>query len=1016
MRRTIIVILSLVGSIALALTIVPKVYHEELEKMALEKINGQVKAKVSFAHLHASVWNNFPDLTIIIEDISVAPANRTAADTLLTASEISLSIDTWDFLVDGHIGLKSISVKDPLVNAHVFRNGSNNFSLLVADSSEKEAPTDSTFSMHLQKVEVVNGYVSWLDETTDTRMLASNVSFKGKGEFSDKVYDLITELQANEVLLQYHGDQYFSDKDIALNLLLTVDRVRNQFRIKESRASVNAFTFNLDGEVALKPQGIALNCKFSSPQAEFKDVLSLASFFKNNLTGIQAEGKVDFNGFIKGTYLNNLDSVPKFEVTLNIEDASLKADTIPEAIEDINLKLSMRNDTGIADSLQIEMDSIHFKVRDHSITGHAHLHGLTHSRIDANLQGSIHFQELMEIYPIPGIDLEGEVDFSIVAEGIYKNTALTFEVPDIDVNIDVRNGKFKYDSLKDSLNNIHLNLRCHSPQGDWNNAVIVVNNIKMNIGDDPVEGRMSFKNLSNPTVEAFIKTSIHLEDIQHVFPMDGIEMKGNLSTEINVNGTYNKTKNLFPRVDASFAITNGFLKSTAYPRPMESVHLIADLNNTTGLLEETKLDLKQFTYTLDGDSFEVTGVIKDFKRYAYDLKVKGLVDLYKLTQIYPLEGLELAGRIRSDVEVQGTIADLEAGDYEKTVANGNIFLNDVSISGKLLPQSIVIKSAAFGLTPEVIRLNNLEARSGNSTFSLKGELMDYFCFFKNDGDLVTATLKLDSDTLDLNDWRAWFAVDEKTSSQKTSSIIKIPLTIDFDFDSNIKFLRYDDMTITNLEGEITLKDGVMKAKETGFNSLNARFFASGEYDSRDSQHPLFNFDLKIEELDIQRAYKDLRLVRELVPAAADASGLFSIQYKIKGELDNTMFPKTETIIGGGDIHIADAKVNGMKIFDRLSKKAKKKEMNDPHLKDFTMTTEIRNNKIFVKPFEIKVSGWNTRIEGVNNISGTINYLIKVELFPIEKLGVPFHVTGTYDNPIVALGKGARLPDETAVAN
>lgn len=74
-------------------------------------------------------------------------------------------------------------------------------------------------------------------------------------------------------------------------------------------------------------------------------------------------------------------------------------------------------------------------------------------------------------------------------------------------------------------------------------------------------------------------------------------------------------------------------------------------------------------------------------------------------------------------------------------------------------------------------------------------------------------MKLDSDTLDLNDWRAWFAVEENNSGSETPSIIQIPLTIDFDFDSNIKFLRYDDMTITDLDGEITLKDGVMKAKE-----------------------------------------------------------------------------------------------------------------------------------------------------------------------------------------------------------
>jgi AsmA protein len=122
-----------------------------------------------------------------------------------------------------------------------------------------------------------------------------------------------------------------------------------------------------------------------------------------------------------------------------------------------------------------------------------------------------------------------------------------------------------------------------------------------------------------------------------------------------------------------------------------------------------------------------------------------------------------------------------------------------------------------------------------------------------------------------------------------------------------------------------------------------------------------------------------------------------------------MYPKTETLEGGGEIRIANAKINGMKIFEELNKTIKKQNINDPHLKDFVMQTEIRNNKIFVKPFSIKLSGLNTDIEGVSDIGGPINYIVRIELLPIEKLRIPFHVTGTYDKPKVAIGKGHTLP-------
>jgi len=71
---------------------------------------------------------------------------------------------------------------------------------------------------------------------------------------------------------------------------------------------------------------------------------------------------------------------------------------------------------------------------------------------------------------------------------------------------------------------------------------------------------------------------------------------------------------------------------------------------------------------------------------------------------------------------------------------------------------------------------------------------------------------------------------------------------------------------------------------------------SGDYDTRDMKHPRFDVDLDIKELDIAKAYKEMKLVRELLPAAGDAEGMFSVAYKIKGELLPDFYPKTETLI------------------------------------------------------------------------------------------------------------------------
>jgi len=236
----------------------------------------------------------------------------------------------------------------------------------------------------------------------------------------------------------------------------------------------------------------------------------------------------------------------------------------------------------------------------------------------------------------------------------------------------------------------------------------------------------------------------------------------------------------------------------------------------------------------------------------------------------------------------------------------------------------------------------------------------------------------------------------------------VPKNINFIFDSDIANVFYEDFHITGLKGEITIKNGIVTLNETGFNSMNAFFSIDGDYNTQDMQHPKFDVTLNIKELDINRAYREIKLVRKLAPATGNTYGRMTINYKLAGELNKDGTVNLGSLNGGGNITIADAKINGMKMFDEISKSAKKQEVKDPDLKDFSMDSEIHDNKLFVKPFSLKVNGLNTDIEGSNDITGgNLNYLIKIELIPIDKIKIPFHVTGTYNDPKVAMGKGKK---------
>ena len=508
---------------------------------------------------------------------------------------------------------------------------------------------------------------------------------------------------------------------------------------------------------------------------------------------------------------------------------------------------------------------------------------------------------------------------------------------------------------------------------------------------------------------------MNLADIEKIFPANENSIKGLFQTVIAIDGVYDIKNNLFPSVNAEVKLTNGYLKTSGYSEPIENIAFNARALNTTGKAQNTRVDFDQLTFLMEGNPFSVKGYIEDFIKMNYDFTIKGLLDLEKLTKVFPIEGMTLSGTLDTDIESKGSLVDIENRNFSRIACAGSIMLEKFKFRSPSFRAPLYLNKAYLKLSPEKMIMTKCDGRVGRTKFSMTGDLSNYMYIFTSVNDMITGDLKLTSDTLDLTPWidNTYTGKRKKLPTLEAApvpfveqEVWEVPKNVNFIFDSEIEHVFYQDLHITKLKGDIVIKNGIVTLNETGFNALNAYFSIEGDYNTADIKHPFFDVHLIVKELDMNRAFKEVALVRKLAPAAEDTYGRVSINYKLSGELTRNGNMKLESLKGSGNISIADAKINGMKMFDEISRSAKKQEIKNPELKNVSMDSEIRDNKLFVKPFSLKVNGLNTDIEGSNDITGgNLNYLIKIELIPIDKMKIPFHVTGTYDDPKVIMGKG-----------
>ena len=631
------------------------------------------------------------------------------------------------------------------------------------------------------------------------------------------------------------------------------------------------------------------------------------------------------------------------------------------------------------------------------------------------------FKNLLSLLPgiyqkdLQGIETKGNFACNGYIKGVYN--VKDNKVPAFHIDLKVMDALFKYSHLPKALEKINFDFVADNPDGNPEHSTYNLKTFHVEINKEPIHGSLCVKGKKHMYVTADIKLKADLAEIEKMYPVDGLVLRGILNSEIKVNGRYSDSLKLFPKVDAFFKLEKGYVKSKSSPLDMDSIQLNAEVINSTGQIADTRVSLNNLTFLLDDEPFVMSGTISDFKDYTYKIKADGLLDLAKLTQIYPVANTALKGTLDFDLEAEGNLTEIEAKQYNQLKTNGTLEVKNVSYKNTDIAFPIHIDDALFTFSPDKIVLNRFQAEFGKSNVTLSGHLYNYIPYIIRNDAPIKGDLVMYCDTMDLNEW---FPSSVSTSTTQTvkqdtikttatansntsqSEVLIIPDNIEFTIDSDIKMVKFGQMDIANLNGEIKIQNGILTLNETGFNTLNSKFVMSGDYNTKNNKHPFFDLDINIDKLDFNKAYKTFVDPKGTCPAA----GNFSTKYSLKGEVTPDFSPIYSTLNGSGKIIIDSVSVKGMKLMNHIKNVSKKEEFKDPKLADVTIDTEIKNGRLLIYPFTFKVSKFLTEVEGSQGIEDeTIDYSIKLSVPPFSKLRIPISIKGTSDKPIIKMGKG-----------
>lgn len=463
-----------------------------------------------------------------------------------------------------------------------------------------------------------------------------------------------------------------------------------------------------------------------------------------------------------------------------------------------------------------------------------------------------------------------------------------------------------------------------------------------------------------------------------------VKASGKISFTGYVKGHYDDET--MPAFGLTLNVDNGMFKYPDLPGSVDKIFISAIIANQTGDPDNTKITVEKLSLEMMGNPvsghlYASTPVSDPY----LDATFKGRLDLADLSKIYPLEqGDQVSGIVDADFSVKGRQSQVEKQQYNDFQASGKIDIANLHYKTSAIDEDIDISEAQFLLTPSTVNMPTMKIKMGQNDLSLKGTVANYLAYAFDKGALL-GNMDVQSNYFNLNDLMSSSEEVESDTASSKLSVIEVPENIDFTLTTALKKVIYDKLELNNLSGNVVMRNEAIRLQDVKFNTLDGLMTINGSYSTVNPEIPVVDLNMKLNEVDIRKAFESFVTVEKLVPIAKQTSGKVSSVLNIASQLGKDMMPLPATLNGSGNLTSPKLSVNNLNTFNKLAEALKMEQFKGFSLDKINLSFAIEAGKLFVKPFNTKLANIPAEISGWNSMDQTMEYTMKLSV-PTSTLG------------------------------
>tara|TARA_R110000751_G_scaffold62520_5_gene129135 strand:- start:160743 stop:163445 length:2703 start_codon:yes stop_codon:yes gene_type:complete len=474
--------------------------------------------------------------------------------------------------------------------------------------------------------------------------------------------------------------------------------------------------------------------------------------------------------------------------------------------------------------------------------------------------------------------------------------------------------------------------------------------------------------------------------------IENVQTTGNFEVNGEFKGVVDEEH--IPTFKIAINSENASFKYPDLPKSVRNVYIDTEINNETGITEDTYVNINKLSFLIDEDKFNLNAKIRELMgNTKVNAHMDGTINLENISQAYPVPGdYNLKGILNADITTAFDMASLEKKQYQNTKTNGKASVSGFEYASEELKNPVAINAASVTFNPNTVTLDSFKGKTGSTDFDAKGTLTNLLGFMFNNEN-IEGNFTLASNQFALNDFmveeteEASETLEDGTGSTPTGEErIKIPSFLDCTVEASANTVVYDNLNLKNVKGTLLIKDETATVKNLTSDLFGGTLGMSGSVSTKE-EASTFDMDLGMSNFNIGESFAGLDMLKTLTPLAAALQGKLNSDIKISGILKDDFTPNLATISGNLLAELLSPKLDAQKapLVSSLDSKLNFLDTKEINLDGLKTALSFDNGTVKVKPFSLKYKDININVDGSHTFDKQMQYKATLDV-PAKYLG------------------------------